>query len=70
MGKKWPVKFSQTFQLPHNCWVLLHAANLQRGTGGFSYPLKESRPRILSPKKSDGFDLVCTRELEYKRPAC
>jgi hypothetical protein len=51
MGEKWPVKFSQTTRLPLNCWVLLHAANLRRGTDGFTSPLKEGMLRDLFARK-------------------
>jgi hypothetical protein len=64
------VKFSQTIQLPCNCWVLLHVANLRRGTDSFTYPTKDSTLRIFLPESSDGFSLVCTRKLRYQRPAC
>jgi hypothetical protein len=40
------------------CRDLLHAANLQHGTDGFTSPLKEGMLRIFSPEKSDGFSRV------------
>jgi hypothetical protein len=58
MGEKLPVKFSQTNRRPRNFWVILHAANLRNGTGGFTSPPKESMLRIFSPEKSDGFGRV------------
>jgi hypothetical protein len=63
MGGKWPVEFSQTIRLPRNCWVLLHAAKLRHGTGGFTSPPKEGMLRIFSPEKSDGFGRDRTREI-------
>jgi hypothetical protein len=60
MGEKWPVKFSQTIRLPRNSWVLLHAANLRRGTDGFTSPPKECTLRIFfrpkNPMASAGFE--------------
>jgi hypothetical protein len=58
MGEKWPVKFSQTIRLPRSCWVLLHAAKLRHGTGGFTSPPKEGTLRSFSPEKFDGFGRV------------
>jgi hypothetical protein len=55
MGEKWLIKFSQTIQLPYNCWVLRHAANLRHGTDGFTSTPKEGMLRILLPDKSYGF---------------
>jgi hypothetical protein len=52
MGEKWSVKFSQTVRLPRSCWVLLHAAKLRHGTGGFTSPPKEGMLRIISPPKN------------------
>jgi hypothetical protein len=46
----------------------LHAVKLRHGTDGFSSPPKEGVLRIFSPKKSDSFDRVRTRELGYQRP--
>jgi hypothetical protein len=37
---------------------LLHAANLQHGTDGFTSPPKEGMLRIFSPEKSNGFSRV------------
>ena len=62
-------EFCQKWWLPHHFWVLLHAVNLWHGTNGFTSPLKEGALRIFSPKKSDGFGQVWTRELGYQRPA-
>jgi hypothetical protein len=50
--------------------VLLHAANLQHGTDGFTSPPKEGMLWIFSTEKSDGFGWVQTLDLEYQRPAC
>jgi len=38
-------------RLPHNSRNLLHAANLQHGTDGFTSPPKEGVLRIISPLK-------------------
>jgi hypothetical protein len=70
MGEKWPIKFSQTVQLPCNCLVVLHAAKLRHGTDGFTSPPKEGMLRVLSLEKSDSFGRVWTRELGYQRSAC
>jgi hypothetical protein len=48
MNDKYPVKFSLTMRLPHHCRVLLHAAKLQHGTDGFTFPPKEGMLRIFS----------------------
>jgi hypothetical protein len=48
MGEKWPVKFSLTMRLPRRR-VLLHAADLQHGTDGFTSLPKEGMLRIFSP---------------------
>jgi hypothetical protein len=69
-GEKWPVNLacdSDTHVLHR---VLLHDANLQHGTDGFTSPLKEGMLCIFSPKKSDGFRRVQTCDLGYQRPAC
>jgi len=57
------------YRLPRKFRDLLHAANLWRGTDGFTSPPKEGVLRIFSPQKSDGFGWVWTRELGYQRPA-
>jgi hypothetical protein len=44
---------------------LLHAVKLRHGTDGFTSPLKEG-VLIFSPKKSDSFGRVRTRELGYQ----
>jgi hypothetical protein len=48
--------------------ILLHAANLQYGTDGFTSPPMEGMLWIFSPEKSDGFGRG--RTLVYQRPAC
>jgi hypothetical protein len=40
------------------CRNLLHAANLRKGTDGFTSLPKEGMLRIFSPEKSDGFSRV------------
>jgi hypothetical protein len=71
MGKKWPIQFLPTACDFHGkCRDLLHAANLQHGTDSFTSLPKEDMLRNFSPKKSDGFSRVWTRELGYQRPAC
>jgi hypothetical protein len=40
------------------CWDILHAANLQHETDGFTSAPKEGMLRIFSPEKSDGFSRV------------
>jgi hypothetical protein len=47
--------------------VLLHAANMRHGTGGFTSPLKEGMLWNFSPEK---FGRDRTRDLGYQRPAC
>ena len=45
-------------RLSRNSRDLLYAANLRRGTDGFTSPLKEGVLRIFSPLKSDVFGRV------------
>jgi hypothetical protein len=70
MGDKRPVNSACNSNSHVNHRVLLHAANLQHGTDGFTSLLKEGVLWIFSPEKSDGFGRVQTRNLGYKRPAC
>jgi hypothetical protein len=49
---------------------LLRAGNLWHGTDGFTSTPKEGMLRIFSPKKSNGFGQVWTRNLGYQRTAC
>jgi hypothetical protein len=44
-------EFCRKWRLPSHFWVLLHAANLRRGTDGFTSPPKEGVLRIFSPEK-------------------
>jgi hypothetical protein len=70
MGKKWPIKFSLTITTSTEIVRdFLHAANMRHETDGFISPPKEGMLRIFSPKKSNGFGQVLTRELGYQRPA-
>ena len=54
------------FRLPCKFWALLHAADLRHGTDGFTSPPKEGVLRFFSPKRSDGFGRVSTRDLGYQ----
>jgi hypothetical protein len=47
--------------------VLLHAANLRRGTDGFTSPLKEGMLWTFSLEKFDGFGRVRTRDVTLPR---
>ena len=52
-------------------WVLLHAAKLGHGTDSFTSPPKEGILGIFrTPKKSNGFGRVWTRELGSQWPVC
>ena len=62
-------EFCRKWRLPPHFWVRWHAVNLRHGTDGFTFPPKEGVLRIFSPKKSDGYGRVWTRELGYQRPA-
>jgi hypothetical protein len=61
LGEKWPSTLPADFNFHVNRRVLLQAANLRRGTDGFTSPPKEGILWIFSPEKSDGFDRVRTR---------
>jgi hypothetical protein len=50
MGEKWPVTLACDSDFHINRRVLLHDANLQLGTDGFTSPLKEGMLRIFCPK--------------------
>jgi hypothetical protein len=68
MGEKWPrilpkVATSMLLLGSFTCRKARH------GTDSFTSPPKEGVLRIFSPKKSNGFGLVWTRELGYQRPA-
>jgi hypothetical protein len=65
VGEKWPVKLACDSDFHVNRRHLLHAANLQHGTDGFTSPPKEGALWIFSPKKSDGFGRVRTRNQRY-----
>jgi len=70
--KLWARKFREfcrKWRFTRQFWVLLYAVNLRHGTDGFTSPPKEGVLRIFSPKNSDGFGSVWTRELGYQRPA-
>jgi hypothetical protein len=62
-------QFGLRLRLPHHR-VILHAANLQHGTDGFTSPPKEGMLWIFSLEKSDGFGRVRTRDLGYEKAAC
>ena len=49
MGEKCSDKFRLRIRLPRNSRDLLHAANLRRGTDGFTSPPKEGVLRIFLP---------------------
>jgi hypothetical protein len=68
MGEKWPVNLACNSDSHVNHRVLLHAANLRNGTGGFTSPPKKGMLWIFSSEKSD--DRVRTRDLGYQTPAC
>jgi len=51
VGEKCSDKFRLRIRLPRNSRDLLHAANLQHGTDGFTSPPKEGVLRIFSPLK-------------------
>jgi hypothetical protein len=53
MGEKWLVNLAcdSDFNVIHR--VLLHAANVQHGTDGFTSPPKEGLAWMFLPKKSD-----------------
>jgi hypothetical protein len=69
MGKKWPVNLVCDSDSHVNRRVLLHAANLRHGTDCFTSPPKEGMLWNFSPKKSNGFGWVRTRDLGYQRAA-
>jgi hypothetical protein len=50
MGEKWPVNLACDSDSHVNRLVLLRAANLRHGKGGFTSPLKEGMLWILCPK--------------------
>jgi hypothetical protein len=50
-GEKWPVNLACDSDFHVNGGVLLHAANLQRGTDGFTSHPKEGMLWIFSPEK-------------------
>jgi hypothetical protein len=50
-GREMFRKISSRIRLPRNSRVLLHAANLRHGTGGFTSPLKEGVLRIYTTMK-------------------
>jgi hypothetical protein len=51
-------QFGLRFRLPLNPRDLLHAANLQHGTDGFTSPLNEGMLWNFFAQKSDGFSQV------------
>jgi hypothetical protein len=63
LGVKWPVNLACDSDFHVNRRLLLHAANLQHGTDGFTSPPKEGMLWIFSPEKSDGFGRVITRDV-------
>jgi hypothetical protein len=68
LGERWPVNLAYDSNFHVNRRVLLHAANLQHGTGGFTFPPQEGMLWIFSPEKSDSFGRVRIRDLGYQRP--
>jgi hypothetical protein len=60
MGEKWPVNLACDSDFHVNRRVLLHAANLRHGAGGFTSPPKEGMLWIFSLEKSDSFGRVTT----------
>jgi hypothetical protein len=54
-GEKWPVNLACDSDFHINRRVLLRAANLRRGTDGFTSAPKGGMLWIFSLKKSDGF---------------
>jgi hypothetical protein len=60
MDEKWPVSLACDSNSCVNHRVLLHAANLRHGTGGFTSPPKEGMLWIFSSEKSYGFGQVRT----------
>jgi hypothetical protein len=50
-GREMFRQISSRIRLPRNSRDFLHAANLQHGTGGFTFPPKEGVLRIFSPLK-------------------
>jgi hypothetical protein len=68
LGEKWPVNLACDSDFHVNRRVLLNATNLRHRTYGFASPPKEGMLWIFSPEKSDGFDRVRTRDLEYQKP--
>jgi hypothetical protein len=66
MDEKWSVQFCYTLQLPSECLVLLHAANLRHGTDGFTSPPKEGMLRFYRHKNPMALAvlepaILCTR---------
>jgi hypothetical protein len=60
LGEKWPVNLPCNSDFYVNCRVLLHAANLQHGSDGFTSPPKEVMLwifRLKNPKASAEFEL-------------
>jgi hypothetical protein len=51
MGKKCPVNLPTKGEFHALCRDLLHAANLQHGTDGFTSPPKEGTLTIFLPRK-------------------
>jgi hypothetical protein len=58
LGEKWPVNLACDSDFHANRRVLLHAANLRRGTDGFTSPPKEGMLWNFSPEKFNGFSRV------------
>jgi hypothetical protein len=58
MGEKWPVSLAGDPDSHVNLRVLLRAANLRRGTDGFTSPPKEGMLWMFSPVRPDGFGRV------------
>jgi hypothetical protein len=63
LGEKWAVNLACDSDFHANRRDILHAANLLHETDGFTFPPKEGMLWIFSPKKSEGFGRVRTRDL-------
>jgi hypothetical protein len=63
LGEKWPVNLACDSDFHINRRDLLHAANLQNGTGGFTSPTKEGMLWIFLPETAVILLIIITQNI-------